>query len=694
MSTASFGSLFIATTVLVALVQILSADTLTWNGGANGTWDDTTQNWLTSGGGASAWVDGSDVKFATAAAVTVSGAKNIGKLYAAASSVSFSGDAFTFADKAAMLFNADGVLHFSNNVAFAGTVTQKIDTANQTFAAEQADVYLGTDSLLFSNKTLASITTLRGTVYSKFGTLAVKTFTLGTVKGDGDTGDGLYHYSNDGTTLTVQFQWKDYSYLQAIKLQLTQAGNDIHGQVLYGKYLYGSDYGVDADDMKSWSFGYFNGQGYDSVSGTEKASLQDLVITCGSVPTNVATEFAGMLTTTGRWDIVNGTATVDGTWSTDPAVYVANTAKLVIGENATVTFKSATAYSAATKVCGPLQIKGALTIGNDSYRIFEGGGKQEILPGGIMKLGTMYAYYGPLNANIYCYTNGTLELTNAGAIGCNNVNVHLVGGEMKATYDYTAAYGTYNFAHKLYLSNGAKVTGALLSLAPDYNNAADDITVTGDTPSSITVGRIRLGTYNKAASATKQMLSKFTVSNVTDDAASDLTVSSVFFTNVAVTCASAEYLGIEKYGAGTLELTGASPNFGGSVKVKEGTLKFGATGSVGNTELWLQGGTVDFGTTTGMEFPTLKLTSDSGIAFGPGGSVSFGDQSAAAWASDAVLTIEGTLGKNTLRFGTNANGLTAAQISQISYNGQQGKLQLSSDGYLREGPKGTMVLLQ
>ena len=58
----------------------------------------------------------------------------------------------------------------------------------------------------------------------------------------------------------------------------------------------------------------------------------------------------------------------------------------------------------------------------------------------------------------------------------------------------------------------------------------------------------------------------------------------------------------------------------------------------------------------------------------------------------AKLTLTGDLGKKKIRFGSSANGLTAAQLSQIDYKGH--KLILTSDGYLTLPPAGSVILLK
>jgi T5SS/PEP-CTERM-associated repeat protein/autotransporter-associated beta strand protein len=124
--------------------------------------------------------------------------------------------------------------------------------------------------------------------------------------------------------------------------------------------------------------------------------------------------------------------------------------------------------------------------------------------------------------------------------------------------------------------------------------------------------------------------------------------------------------GFAKTGAGTLTLA-ASNFYGGSTTVLAGTLALGASGALpGGSAIVLEGGTLDangFSATTG----TLDVNFDSTIDFDPGAvSLAFANSSALAWTG--TLTITGfTVGADTLRFGTDATGLTAAQLALFRF---------------------------
>ncbi|MGE4489518.1 MAG: hypothetical protein AB7E95_08250 [Kiritimatiellales bacterium] len=107
-----------------------------------------------------------------------------------------------------------------------------------------------------------------------------------------------------------------------------------------------------------------------------------------------------------------------------------------------------------------------------------------------------------------------------------------------------------------------------------------------------------------------------------------------------------------------------------------GDVIFGQTsGGVANT-IEFNGNDNDFG--------QLSITDTSGnnvLDFGDGDSVIvFDDSSSLSWASGlSIINFED--GVDSLRFGTDANGLTAAQLAQITVDGQTGA-SLDSNGFL------------
>ncbi len=148
--------------------------------------------------------------------------------------------------------------------------------------------------------------------------------------------------------------------------------------------------------------------------------------------------------------------------------------------------------------------------------------------------------------------------------------------------------------------------------------------------------------------------------------------------------------GLSKTGAGTLELTGKQ-EYRGNCSVIGGGLRLGADDvfAGGTNALVLSGATLDAGTARNT-FDTLEVLTDSVIEAGSGSAtLAFADSSAKTWTG--TLTINGKLAATTLRFGTDAKGLTAAQLAAISNRDRP--VTLDAQGYLRQIPGGTVLFL-
>lgn len=177
-----------------------------------------------------------------------------------------------------------------------------------------------------------------------------------------------------------------------------------------------------------------------------------------------------------------------------------------------------------------------------------------------------------------------------------------------------------------------------------------------------------------------------------------------------------------KAGAGTLILSGTAANIhGGLTTVADGTLALDktagvdaiATGGVqvnsgatlrldasnqinNGSALVLNGGTFDLQTFS-ETLDTLDLTSNSAITLGGVGGTDrlvFADSSALDW-EEFILTIHGQIGADSLRFGTDATGLTEHQLGLIIFADYGGvTAQINSLGYIQAIPEpSTMMLL-
>ena len=109
------------------------------------------------------------------------------------------------------------------------------------------------------------------------------------------------------------------------------------------------------------------------------------------------------------------------------------------------------------------------------------------------------------------------------------------------------------------------------------------------------------------------------------------------------------------------------------VKTGTGKLSFGGTvASTGN--LTLDGGTL--AVENGLVAAGLILAEDSALEIAAGKTALFGASSALAWAQEKVLTLVGAFGKSdqSLRFGTDVNGLTRLQAKALRSGDKKGSL--------------------
>jgi len=144
--------------------------------------------------------------------------------------------------------------------------------------------------------------------------------------------------------------------------------------------------------------------------------------------------------------------------------------------------------------------------------------------------------------------------------------------------------------------------------------------------------------------------------------------------------------GVTKLGAGTLVLTNSN-TYTGTTTVAAGTLALGANEVLPNgSPISIANATLNAATFTETA-GTLDVTAASTINLDSGATLAFADSSGVDWTG-GTLNITGTLGATSLRFGTNASGLTPAQRALISVNGS-GNYTLDADGYLIPASSGS-----
>ena len=134
---------------------------------------------------------------------------------------------------------------------------------------------------------------------------------------------------------------------------------------------------------------------------------------------------------------------------------------------------------------------------------------------------------------------------------------------------------------------------------------------------------------------------------------------------------------IQKEGSGLLTLNGNN-TYSGSTRINAGTLQLGAAERINNaSNLVLAGGTFRSGASTGFTetMGTIEVLENSTIDLGTGNhSLNFAASNSVSWTAGRTLTINGWTGTpgqsgtgGKVFFGNDANGLSSAQLAQISF---------------------------
>jgi autotransporter-associated beta strand protein len=255
--------------------------------------------------------------------------------------------------------------------------------------------------------------------------------------------------------------------------------------------------------------------------------------------------------------------------------------------------------------------------------------------------------YGTIILSVPCTYSGSTLMTTSSA----NANIFLNLGTENALPTTTVL--------TLDGGNGTGTGGRFCQVDLDGNNQ----TLAGLT--NVTGRTLR----NQRIVNTSTTPATLTVNNGTD------------FTYTAQLGNTGTNMGLKKSGAGVLTLSGSNA-YTGATTVTGGKLALGASDVLADlTEVSIGAATLAIGAGFADTVNTLDVTAAATISVGSGASLAFADSSAVDWTGGSLTITGAFVSGASLRFGTNANGLTPAQIASISGPGLS-DIAINSEGYL------------
>ncbi|MFH1496460.1 MAG: autotransporter-associated beta strand repeat-containing protein [Verrucomicrobiota bacterium] len=409
----------------------------------------------------------------------------------------------------------------------------------------------------------------------------------------------------------------------------------------FAQFLHTDAGPYDYNNTANWNGGTVNNQLTSTLSASQTVTFAADTTLSGSLTINNNSVFNHTFLSSGA----NRTLTMGG--------------NLSLGSNAsnanTVTFGSTTEGQQLNIDLGANRTFFAGTNRTlDIVNVISGAFNLTKTGNGIMRLtGTANTYTGSTSIGTSGQVSGVLEVTKladsgvASSIGASTSATGLVfGGTTTGTLRYV---GSGDSTNRRFLIGGvganfdASGTGAVL-----WTNTS--------APTYASTGNARTITFSGTNTADNTMSASFNDSG-------------------------AGKTSIAKTGTGTWVLAGANTATG-DITVSEGTLALGAADRLADlANLVMNGGTFDtrgFSETLG----TLTLSADSIIDLGAGNSdLVFAASGAAAWGESFSLSFMNfTEGVDSIRFGLDQDGLTLAQLAQITING--GSVGIDTQGYL------------
>lgn len=499
-----------------------------------------------------------------------------------------------------------------------------------------------------------------------------------------------YHLTRDGNTLTMQLQGyaaRD-KLTKVVVVELSQVGADIYGRALKA-YCYETQYqdvrGIDFENHSGVIEGSLafseNGKGYgvydlclvnanaDRVVVKEPIAQQGDLVVKGTLELNENASFNGL--------VCVGAVRNDGL--------------LVLRDSAKNVFQGQISGEGAVAIdgtdvdfLGTASYTGGLIVRNGHVRLYENRalpetGPIEVGAGGNLVLcpngapgDSGYAYnvetasMGGTNP-VFVTKGGTLTLGESDRQAWFVTGIRggrrfvLDGGtiDAKTKWRHLDSYYNQNYLANIEMKNASSIVGTRF-LAGYYQGM--EICSSGEGTNTVSSGFWMVKTDPSDPPVSLNVLDgTLNVSGEIGD--------------------HPEYKGhnLNKDGEGLLLLGHANTYIGDTI-VKAGTLRVTADGALPpESDIVLAGGTLDAGKVTNG-CATLAVTANSVLNV-EGCDLSFADSSAVVWADGAVLTLTGDLRHSKVRFGTNASGLTAAQLAAIRYENHP--VVIDAEGYVR-----------
>jgi autotransporter-associated beta strand protein len=284
--------------------------------------------------------------------------------------------------------------------------------------------------------------------------------------------------------------------------------------------------------------------------------------------------------------------------------------------------------------------------------------------------------------------SGTLQTaTSGGELMINQYSSNLLTINSVIANNTSASSLTHTGTGITVLAGTNTYTGKTIITRGKISIAAE--TGLGDNPGSLTADQLTLNGGTLLTTATLAI----------DDANRGITLGraggtfevSTGTTTVASTNIIAGNGSLTKTGNGTLTLSAAN-TYTGATTVSAGTLELGVDDCLANTSnVAIGAGTLKAAANVNDTVGTLDPTAAATIDLASGATLAFTASNAVNWTG-GTLNLTGTLdfsgtSTSSLRFGTDTNGLTAAQLLLISATGWSG-FGLNASGYLTATPTG------